>query len=254
MHPCMVAYPRKGTDDVGAAIRYAVGNSKKVQARSGGHQYCGLSSGGMDTILLSMDLYDDIEVSTANGKRYATVGPGALLTDIAAKFNSEGVTIPHGECPRVAIGGHVQTGGYGHLLRSYGLALDHVYQFKIYQADGKLHTISRPAARDESSLYWGVLGGGPGSFGILTEITFECIADADHPYSWGYQGAYLYHRELVRKAMVEIQRWSGLGCLQVRRAAPRCRHVHDGGQFPRLVAARTCLSARDGEREQGRQG
>jgi hypothetical protein len=210
MHPCMVAYPRNGTDDIGAAIRYAVKNSKKVQARSGGHQYCGLSSGGMDTILLSMDLYHDIEVSEKNGKSYATVGAGALLTDIAAKFNSEGVTIPHGECPRVAIGGHVQSGGYGHLLRSYGLALDHVYQFNVYQADGTLVTVSRPPARDETSLLWGVLGGGPGSFGILTEITFECIADVDHPYSWGYRAAYIYHKELFRKGMDEIRRWTEL--------------------------------------------
>lgn len=210
MHPCMVAYPRKDTDDIGAAIRYAVKNSKKVQARSGGHQYCGLSSGGMDTILLSMDLYDHIEVSEENSKSYATVGAGALLTNIAATFNDKGVTIPHGECPRVAIGGHVQSGGYGHLLRSYGLALDHVHQFKIYQADGTLHTVSRPTARDESSLYWGVLGGGPGSFGILTEITFECIADVDHPYSWGYKAAFIYDKSLFRQAMDEIKRWTEL--------------------------------------------
>jgi hypothetical protein len=64
----MVAYPRKGSDDIGVAIRYAVKNSKKVQARSDGHQYCGLSSGGDDTILLSMDLYIDIEVSERLGR------------------------------------------------------------------------------------------------------------------------------------------------------------------------------------------
>ncbi len=208
MHPCMVAYPRKGTDDVGVAIRFAVKNAKKVQARSGGHQYCGLSSGGEDTILLSMDLYSNIDVSEANGKSYATVGAGALLTDIAAKFNQEGVTIPHGECPRVAIGGHAQTGGFGHFLRSYGLALDHVYKFDIYQADGTMVTVQRPAVRDENSLYWGVLGGGPGSFGIITEITFEAIADVDHPYSWGYSGAFIYEKSLFRKAMDEIQRWT----------------------------------------------
>ncbi|MDB5579624.1 MAG: hypothetical protein JWR80_4800 [Bradyrhizobium sp.] len=208
MHPCMVAYPRKDTDDVGVAIRYAVKNAKKVQARSGGHQYCGLSSGGDDTILLSMDLYSNIDVSEASGKSYATVGAGALLTNIAAKFNEEGVTIPHGECPRVAIGGHAQTGGFGHFLRSYGLALDHVYKFDIYGADGKLVTVQRPATRDEHSLYWGVLGGGPGSFGIITEITFEAIADIDHPYSWGYSGAFSYNKALFRKAMDEIQRWT----------------------------------------------
>jgi hypothetical protein len=210
MHPCMVAYPRAGTDDIGAAIRYAVKNSKKIQARSGGHQYCGLSSGPMDTILLSMDLYHDIEVTHRNGKSYATVGAGALLTNIAATFNSEGVTIPHGECPRVAIGGHVQSGGYGHLLRSYGLALDHVYQFNIYRADGTPVTVTRPDTRDEKSLFWGVLGGGPGSFGVLTDVTFEAIADVDHPYSWGYKSAYIYSKDLFRNGMDEIRKWTEL--------------------------------------------
>lgn len=210
MHPCMVAYPAKGTDDIGTAIRYAVEKSKKVQARSGGHQYCGLSSGGMDTILLSMDLYNDIAFSEEDGKSLATVGVGALLTDIAAKFNSAGVTIPHGECPRVAIGGHVQTGGYGHFLRSYGLALDHVYRFKIYRADGELVTVKRPPARDENSLFWGVLGGGPGSFGILTEITFECLRDVDHPNSWGFKGAFAYSKPLFGRAMEMIQLWTNL--------------------------------------------
>lgn len=103
-------------------------------------------------------------VSEANGKSYATLGAGALLTNIAATFNDNGVTIPHGECPRVAIGGHAQTGGFGDLLRSYGLALDHVARFDIYQADGTMVAVQRPATRDEHSLYWGVLGGGPGSF------------------------------------------------------------------------------------------
>jgi FAD/FMN-containing dehydrogenase len=220
MHPYMVAYPQKGSDDVGVAIRYAVKNSKKVQARSGGHQYCGLSSGGNDTILLSMDSYNNIDVSEANGKSYATVGAGAVLTDIAAKFNNEGVTIPHGECPRVAIGGHAQTGGYGHFQRSYGLALDHVYKFDIYQADGKLLTVHRPPARDEQSLYWGVLGGGPGSFGIITEVTFECIADVDHPYSWGYTGAFVYEKPLFRKAMDEIKRWTEMITAKPARLPP----------------------------------
>lgn len=231
MHPCMVAYPRPDSEDIGAAIRYANGNPKNIQARSGGHQYCGLSSGGEDTILLSMDLYSKIEITEVNGKKYATVGPGARLTKIAAKFNDAGVTIPHGECPLVAIGGHVQTGGYGHFLRSYGLALDHVYKFKIYQSDGKLLTVNRPPARDENSLFWGVLGGGPGSFGILTEITFECIRDDDHKYSWGYSRAFWYGKSLFQKGMEEIQRWTKLvasGSAEIPPDVDMCMTVTSG--------------------------
>lgn len=208
MHPYLIAYPRRNSDDIPAVIRFARANNKRVVARSGGHQYCGLSSGGDDTILLSMDDFQFLEVTEEGDKTYARVGVGAHLTDIAAEFKQRGITIPHGECPRVAIGGHVQSGGYGHLLRSYGLALDHVHEFTIYTSDGTLQTVHRPAAQDKSSLYWGVLGGGPGSFGILTEVTFECLRDADHPYSWGYQGFYLYDKDLFRRAVNEIKLWS----------------------------------------------
>ena len=208
MRPFLVAYPRKNSNDVAAAITFAKNEGKHLVARSGGHQYSGLSSGGDDTILLSMDLYDDLEVQERDGKTFARVGVGRLLTDIAAELKRNGVTIPHGECPRVGIGGHAQTGGYGHILRSYGLAIDHVHEFKIHLHDGGLRVVRRPDSRDDNGLYWAVLGGGPGSFGILTEITFECIRDTDHPNSWGSAKTFVYGKNLFRGAMKEIQRWT----------------------------------------------
>jgi FAD/FMN-containing dehydrogenase len=147
MRPYLIAYPRMDADDIPAAISFARANNKRLVARSGGHQYCGLSSGGDDTILLGMDLYKHLEITTAGDKTLARVGVGTRLTDLAAAFKENGFTIPHGECPRVAIGGHAQSGGYGHLLRSYGLALDHVLEFKIYTSDGTLRTVHRPPAR-----------------------------------------------------------------------------------------------------------
>lgn len=73
----------------------------------------------------------------------------------------------------------------GHILRNYGLALDHVKSFDILLAHPvvALRTITRPSntvqVGDESSsdnrIFWGVLGGGPGSFGVITSDEFECI-------------------------------------------------------------------------------
>lgn len=214
MHPFLIAYPRPNSDDVAAAISFAKANNKHIVTRSGGHQYSGLSSGGDDTILLSMDLYrGDVQFEEIGNTIYATVGVGMLLTDIAAAFKEKGVTIPHGECPRVGIGGHVQTGGYGHILRSYGLTLDHVHSFKIHLEDGNSTVVDRPLVRDENSLYWAVLGGGPGSFGVLTEITFECIRDQDHlgpdnNGSWGSAKTYFYGKNMFLGAMKEIKRWT----------------------------------------------
>ena len=45
MTPSMVVYPRDEAD-IQAAIVFATENNKWVVARSGGHQYCGMSSGG----------------------------------------------------------------------------------------------------------------------------------------------------------------------------------------------------------------
>src|SRR5262245_23154588 len=151
MRPYLIAYPRMDSDDIPAAIRFARANNKRLVARSGGHQYSGLSSGGDDTVLLSMDQYNYVEMKAVDGKTLARVGVGTRLTDVAAAFKKSGVTIPHGECPLVAIGGHVQSGGYGHLLRSYGLAVDRVVEFKIYTSDGAVRRVRRRQCQERST-------------------------------------------------------------------------------------------------------
>lgn len=54
------------------------------------------------------------------------VGPGVKLKQLSEKLDQGGYSLPHGECPFVAIGGHAQTGGYGHLARAFGLNGDYV--------------------------------------------------------------------------------------------------------------------------------
>jgi FAD/FMN-containing dehydrogenase len=210
--PLMVAYPRD-IEDIKAAIAYARSNKLHIVARSGGHQYSGKSSGDSKTIVLSMDAFDHLSVSG----NIAKVGPAILLTVLAERFKQEGITIPHGECPKVAIGGHAQTGGYGHLVRNFGLALDHVEAFDIVLADGNIRTVTRPAhdslpssAQDEldREIFWGVLGGNAGSFGIVTNYTFKCIEDTDYPNSYGYTTTRKYEKSRFQKLMKLVQAMS----------------------------------------------
>ena len=136
----MVAYP-VDEHDIRSALKFAKEMNKKIVARSGGHQYCGKSSGGQDTIVLSMNNFTTFK-RLENG--LVEVGPCVQLTNLARQFKEWNITIPHGECPLVNIGGHLQTGGFGHLIRSFGLGLDYVNAFDIILADGSLKTVTRP--------------------------------------------------------------------------------------------------------------
>jgi FAD/FMN-containing dehydrogenase len=88
------------------------------------------------------------------------------------------------------------------LVRNFGLALDYVEAFDIVLADGSLNKITRPdgslPSSDEEKLdreiFWGVLGGNAGSFGVVTSYTFKCIKASDRPNSYGYTTTRQYEK------------------------------------------------------------
>ncbi|MCB9592801.1 MAG: FAD-binding protein [Sandaracinaceae bacterium] len=215
MTPAFVAFPIDA-DDVVAAVGFAAQASLAVVARSGGHQYCGLSSGGADTLVLDLSFMRGLAFSP-DGAR-VTVGPGIRLRDLSKALRGAHVAIPHGECPLVGIGGHVQTGGVGHQLRTLGLTLDHVASFKMvtWGPPCAERTFTRPAAAQPAvgapvtndDVFRAVLGGGPGSWGVLTEITFEVRRDGDFPDSRSFYGAYWYDKEAFAIAMQHLGGWA----------------------------------------------
>lgn len=218
MAPKMVAYPNNAGDVV-KAISYAKRNGCSIVARSGGHQYCGLSSGGDTVIVLSMDNFHDITV-LEEGSNIVTIGSGTALTDMSTKITALKLSIPHGECPLVNVGGHTQTGGYGHTLRSFGLLVDYVVSFRIVLADGvSPATIVRPnldtslgllppSHPDNDDIFFGALGGGPGSFGVILDYTFEATRDSDHPNSTGLSAIYAFSHGRILNIMNMVREWT----------------------------------------------
>ena len=45
---------------------------------------------------------------------------------------------PVGACPTVGVGGHFSGGGYGNMMRKYGLSVDHVFDAQIVDANGRI--------------------------------------------------------------------------------------------------------------------
>lgn len=147
----------------------------KLMGRGGGHQYCGVSCDN-DAFILSMDNFKRLEwvhfdepktVTGPDGRpqtitKELHVGTGHRLKEFAEFMNTDpetnrpargtgrqkykksmGATIPHGECPKVGIGGHSQSGGYGHTARAFGCAVDYIYGFTIVLADGEVRTVNK---------------------------------------------------------------------------------------------------------------
>lgn len=96
--------------------------------------------------------------------------------------------------------GHVQTGGYGQLGRSFGLLADHVQKLRIITADGQPREIHRGVVQDKD-LFFTVLGGSPGNFGVLTHVTLKVYCDDDYQLSHGLKIIYLYDRDRLKRLL-----------------------------------------------------
>lgn len=80
--------------DIVEIINLAKKIKKNVVARSGGHQYCGLSSGNQGTIVISMDNFNDILPPNKDG--IVEIGPCVRLKVAAKQFREWKISIPHG--------------------------------------------------------------------------------------------------------------------------------------------------------------
>ncbi len=162
--PRAVAQPLD-TADVQAIVRWAGKHGVRLAVRSGGHSYAGLSS----TTGLLVDLRRLSAVSLLGNGR-AAVGAGTTLGHVYARlWSAARRTIPAGSCPTVGIAGLTLGGGHGFAARAFGLACDSVRGIRIVTADGRAHDVS---AGSRPNLFWALRGGGAGSFGIVTRLTF----------------------------------------------------------------------------------
>ncbi|KAF9346268.1 hypothetical protein BGX26_002247 [Mortierella sp. AD094] len=199
IQPAAIIYAAND-DDVFQAIKYAKANKVAVAVRTGGHQYsCASSTFGKNIQLDLSNTYTDVTWGKPDFTE-VTVGISFSLSAFNAKLGEKKRFVPHGQCSHVHLGGHVQTGGYGQLGRSFGLLADHVKEFRIIPADGPAKWIQRdvPADRD---LFFAVLGGSPGNFGVLTHVTLMVYKDEDYPKSRGLRARYLYDRDRLKRLL-----------------------------------------------------
>jgi FAD/FMN-containing dehydrogenase len=102
----------------------------------------------------------------------------------------------------------MNTGGYSPFFsRSFGLFIDYVQSFDIVTADGELRTICPPDTEnpnlDNDDLWFCVLGGSPGNFGIVLRMKVRVLHDDHFPHSRGIFQFLPFTKECLQ-AMLEL--------------------------------------------------
>ncbi|GMH26055.1 hypothetical protein Nepgr_027898 [Nepenthes gracilis] len=155
-----------------AAVVCAKNLGIQLKVRSGGHDYDGLSYIS-DRPFVMLDMFNlrtvdfDVQSLTVYVEAGATLGE--LYYGIWNKSKVHG--FPAGVCPTVGIGGHVSGGGYGSMLRKYGLSIDHVIDAEIVDVNGRI--LDRKSMGED--LFWAIRGGGGASFGVVLSFTVNVV-------------------------------------------------------------------------------
>ncbi|MEU5582717.1 FAD-binding oxidoreductase [Streptomyces huasconensis] len=168
------------TADVQAGVRASRHHGVPLSVRGGGHDFWGRAfrPGG-----LVLDLTDMREVQVDVDHRFATVGGGALSSDVVSAAERVGLTAVTGTAGAVGMVGLTLGGGYGPLLGRFGLAADNLLGAEMVLADGsRVYT----DAEHHPDLFWALRGGG-GNFGVVTSARIRL-----HPVPTVVSGTILY--------------------------------------------------------------
>ncbi|OWM63769.1 hypothetical protein CDL15_Pgr006031 [Punica granatum] len=157
---------------VSAAVVCAKTLGLHIKIRSGGHDYEGLSYVSDDSfIILDMFNLRSIDVNVQDESAWVQAGAtlGELYYRIWEKSKVHGY--PAGICPLVGVGGHISGGGYGNMLRKYGLSVDNMLDARIVDAKGRI--LDRSSMGED--LFWAIRGGGGGSFGVILAYKVKLV-------------------------------------------------------------------------------
>ncbi|KAK7412844.1 hypothetical protein VNO78_04514 [Psophocarpus tetragonolobus] len=157
---------------VQASVICAQKHNLQMKIRSGGHDYEGTSYVA-EVPFFILDMFNLRNIEVDIGSETAWVQAGATLGEvyyrIAEKSQLHG--FPAGVCPTVGVGGHISGGGYGNMIRKYGLTVDNVIDAQMVDVQGRL--LDRKSMGED--LFWAITGGGGASFGVVLSYKIKLV-------------------------------------------------------------------------------
>lgn len=152
------------------AINLARSLNLRLAVRNTGHDYNGRSVAKGALSIWTHNLKEIKYVQNYQGATYSgpvfKVGAGVQGFELYEAAEKYGVSAVGGICPTVGIfGGYAAGGGHSPLMQLFGVGSDQVVALEVVKADGRFVTATPIINKD---LYWAMLGGGGGTFGVVT--------------------------------------------------------------------------------------
>ncbi|XP_030937554.1 berberine bridge enzyme-like 21 [Quercus lobata] len=169
--PVMIVTPTNESH-VQSAVICAKQNGIQLRIRSGGHDYEGLSYVS-DVPFIILDLFNLRSITVDIAEKTAWVQAGATVGEVYYRIweQSKVHGFPAGICLTLGVGGHFSGGGYGNMLRKYGLSVDNVVDAKIVDVNGRI--LDKISMGED--LFWAIRGGGGASFGVILAYKINLV-------------------------------------------------------------------------------
>lgn len=160
-------------------VEWANKHNRTFAIRGGGHSFEGKSS--HPDLVVDMSRMTKLDLK-ADGT--LEVGAGVVLGDIYKKLSPANRILPAGTCPTVGVVGHTLGGGIGDFLPIFGYAAQSLKALTLVTLAGSHVEISDagikvvagpplPEGIAAAELMTILRGGGQGTLGIVTDMTFD---------------------------------------------------------------------------------
>ena len=183
--------------DVINAVNFAREEKLLVAVRGGGHNVAGFGTCD-EGIVIDLSPMKKIEIDAEN--RTARAQAGLTWGEFDTATQKHKLATTGGLVSTTGIAGFTLGGGFGWLVRKYGLTVDNLLAADMVLANGKQVTVSPDQNPD---LFWGVRGGG-GNFGVVTAFKFQLHNIGPEVFS----GVVFYSVEKARKILQFYRDWT----------------------------------------------
>jgi FAD/FMN-containing dehydrogenase len=174
------AVAAKKTAHVVAAVNFAREHNLRLVVKGGGHSYQGTSNSKDSLLIWTRDMNDTIIHDAFVGKNCegkqepqpaVSISAGAIWMHVNnAVTTKAGWYVQGGGCATVGVAGLIQSGGFGSLSKTYGLAAASLLEAEVVTATGSVLIANACTYQD---LFWALKGGGGGSLGVVTRLTLK---------------------------------------------------------------------------------